>query len=74
MALDTLTARLARINYHDISTWSESGIAYLIAITEEGTTVRGHMAKPILGEQYAFYGEMAAQNGKGREGVLLQLL
>lgn len=57
MATETLDARLGRVCFHKASKFSRSGEMFLIANTSNGVTVKGPMAKPIVGANYRLFGQ-----------------
>lgn len=60
----SIDGTISRINFHKASKFT--GNMYLIARLTDGTTVKGEMSRPVVGEPYRFFGEHKPQkNGYG---------
>jgi exodeoxyribonuclease V alpha subunit len=59
----SIDGTISRVVFHKPSRYSPSGEKFLIARLSDGTTIKGSMSKPVIGEPYRFWGEHKAQKG-----------
>lgn len=65
MSLDRLSTVITFVISHQTHEWSESGIPFLIAKTASGSTIKGDMYDPVVGENYTFFGEWKVDKNRG---------
>lgn len=59
--METFDATIGRVLFHKPSQWNRSGIPYLIATTDSGTTIKGEMLSPVQGQPYRLFGQWVPQ-------------
>lgn len=60
--MDSMDGVISRVMYHATSQYDPGGIPFCIARLTNGTTVKGRMSRPIVGENYRFWGETKPSN------------
>lgn len=55
--MESLDGKISRVVFHKPSRFSPSGEKFLIAKLTDGTTIKGNMSRPVVGELYRFWGE-----------------
>ena len=65
--MNSVDGVLNRILYHAPNKFNPSGLPFLIGKLQNGTIVKGEMARPIVSDRYRFYGTMQAQKGRDEE-------
>lgn len=64
--METYQATISQITYHKTSSYNESGVPFLRAITTDNYNIKGEMYKPIQNQTYLFYGEWVIDPRSGQ--------